>query len=428
MEDLTPLSGRQWISNQANSSIFEDCIKVETIKDDHCQRCGQKVTDKLADKRFYCRRCIGLGRCIEGEYLFRLKGQGNYTVKEPVLTWKGKLTSDQARVSQEILEAFDQRRNHLVHAVTGAGKTEMLFKVLEKCLSQGLRAAIATPRIDVVNELYPRINSAFANTVIGKYHGREYNDVKNDQLVICTTHQLLKFYRTFDLLIIDEVDSFPYAPDPMLHYGAKNAVKELGQGMILYLTATPPDDLLKAVKQKKIGLSLLKRRFHGGKLPVPKEKLFIGPYISKQRINHRLKTEILRVVQSGHPLLLFVPKISEIPIYLALLKKIPELTTCSIEGVHAADKDRIDKVANFRAKKTQILVTTTILERGVTFPHVWVIIVAADDPIYTRASLVQIAGRVGRSKEDPTGLVLYCYHRYTKNIKEAIKEIKRMNR
>ena len=71
--------------------------------------------------------------------------------------------------------------------------------------------------------------------------------------------------------------------------------------------------------------------------------------------------------------------------------------------------------------------TTTILERGVTFPHVQVIVVAADDRIYTTPSLVQIAGRVGRSKDDKEGNVIFCYHRYTKNIRLANQQIRKMN-
>lgn len=97
-------------------------------------------------------------------------------------------------------------------------------------------------------------------------------------------------------------------------------------------------------------------------------------------------------------------------------------------GVWAQDKNRLRKVQMFRDGELQLLVTTTILERGVTFKHVWVIIVQADDQIYTAASLVQIAGRVGRAKDDTTGLVLFCYRKYTKNIREAKKQIEVMNK
>ena len=57
------------------------------------------------------------------------------------------------------------------------------------------------------------------------------------QLTICTTHQLLRFYHAFDLLIVDEVDAFPYAMEPGLHYATQQALKPTG-GLLL-MTATP---------------------------------------------------------------------------------------------------------------------------------------------------------------------------------------------
>ncbi len=54
-------------------------------------------------------------------------------------------------------------------------------------------------------------------------------------LVVATTHQLLKFYHAFDLLIVDEVDAFPYVDNQMLYHAVKNSVKE--NGMRIFLTA-----------------------------------------------------------------------------------------------------------------------------------------------------------------------------------------------
>lgn len=51
-----------------------------------------------------------------------------------------------------------QKKNSLVHAVTGSGKTEMLFDLIAECMKEGKRACIATPRIDVVNELFHVFN------------------------------------------------------------------------------------------------------------------------------------------------------------------------------------------------------------------------------------------------------------------------------
>jgi len=46
---------------------------------------------------------------------------------------------------------------------------------------------------------------------------------------------------------------------------------------------------------------------------------------------------------------------------------------------------------------------------------------------FTKESLIQIAGRVGRKECDNTGEIIYFSDEITKNIKHAIKEIEYMN-
>ncbi|MBU5224822.1 DNA/RNA helicase, partial [Vibrio cholerae] len=64
-----------------------------------------------------------------------------------------------------------------------------------------------------------------------------------------------------------------------------------------------------------------------------------------------------------------------------------------VEAVHAEDPDRKEKVQKMRNKEVDLLVTTTILERGVTFPNVDVAVLGAENRIFTESALVQIAGR-----------------------------------
>ena len=422
---MTELKGRQWISDQNNHNINGETTKVPAMINGICQRCNTKAVSKLPDGRRYCRECIGLGRIAEGDELERNVENSNYPKILTPLSWSGTLTEQQELISKELVNSFKEGRNHLIHAVTGAGKTEMLFKVVEEVLKGGFRIAIATPRIDVVDELFPRFQAAFENVKIGKYHGREHHEVRDEQFVICTTHQLLKFYQAFDLIVIDEVDSFPFYENKMLHFAAENAVKKVG--CTFFLTATPDSKLLRQAKNKTINYSLLKRRLHQGLLPVPKEKYFFKSYISnKGKVHPTLIKQIKKILDMKKPLLIFVPRIKELSTYEKYLSSI--FKTSKIVSVYAGDKDRQAKVASFRRRETDILLTTTILERGVTFKHVQVIVIAADDPIYNTPSLVQIAGRVGRSADDRDGLVLFCYHKYTKSIQEAMKQIRMMNR
>ncbi|QNQ81521.1 DEAD/DEAH box helicase [Lactobacillus sp. PV034] len=409
-----------------NDTIPQQTTKVKAIQNGVCQRCHQVASGILPDKCVYCRQCIGLGRIDSTDNLIRFKeiNKRVYPLsKNSYLTWHGKLTDQQEKVSEKLQLSLRNKRDHLVHAVTGAGKTEMLFKVINAALIQGLRVGLATPRIDVVNELYPRLCEAFKTVSIGKYHGKEFCEPQNEQFIICTTHQLLKFYRSFDLLIIDEVDSFPYVNNPMLLAGARFSVKK--NGVQFYLTATPDPELLEKVRNRKIDYSRLNRRFHGGLLPVPENQFYLRPFIKNKKINYKLLNTINHLLLLHKPILIFIPRISELEDYKNTLAK--ACTKLRIATVYAGDKERQEKVQQFRDSKIDILLTTTILERGVTFPHVQVIVVAADDKIYTTPSLVQIAGRVGRSMDDKSGKVIFCYHRYTKNIRQANRQIREMN-
>ncbi len=42
----------------------------------------------------------------------------------------GELTPYQAEVSEKLLETYQKQKDSLVHAVTGAGKTEMIYKIV----------------------------------------------------------------------------------------------------------------------------------------------------------------------------------------------------------------------------------------------------------------------------------------------------------
>lgn len=421
-EEKESLAGRQWLVDKVDNSIKEGQTAIPAIENGICQRCGSSCWARLPSGFLYCRACVGLGRLDEGKLLVRQAAGSHYPARAG-MTWTGQLQERQEGVSRFLLEKFAAKEDCLVEAVTGAGKTEMIFPLLAEAFSRGCRVAIATPRIDVVNELYPRLVAAFGEVEIGKYHGREEKEAANEQLVICTTHQLLKYYQAFDLLIIDEIDSFPYAGNPQLHFAAGNAVKKTGSRV--FLTATPPEDLLKAARQGKLAIVRLNRRFHGYPLPVPRLDLYVKPFLTKGRLHPKLARRIKMAAKSGHPLLVFLPRIVQMPQYFAAVKRL--LPDLRLATVYAQDPDRLEKVEKFRKGDLDLLLTTTILERGVTFKHVWVIIVAADDEIYSAASLVQIAGRVGRDKQDPDGLVLFCYRRYSRQIRSAVKQIKEMN-
>lgn len=97
----------------------------------------------------------------------------------------------------------------LLWAVTGAGKTEMMFPLLEAVLTAGGKVAVATPRRDVVLELAPRLAAAFPQVCRVVLYGGSEDRLQLGDLTLATTHQLIRFKEAFDLVVIDEVDAFP---------------------------------------------------------------------------------------------------------------------------------------------------------------------------------------------------------------------------
>ncbi len=97
-------------------------------------------------------------------------------------------------------------------------------------------------------------------------------------------------------------------------------------------------------------------------------------------------------------------------------------------GVHASATDRLATVAAFRAGRVAVLVTTSILERGVTIPRCGVIVLAAERAQFPASALVQMAGRAGRAKASPDDPVWYLAGHFTWAIAKALHEIRTMNR
>jgi competence protein ComFA len=99
-----------------------------------------------------------------------------------------------------------------------------------------------------------------------------------------------------------------------------------------------------------------------------------------------------------------------------------------ISSVYAEDPERKKKVEQFRRGELFMLITTTILERGVTVPNIDVAVLGSEHPVFTESALVQIAGRVGRSADYPSGDVCFFHYGKTKAMLDSVHHISEMNR
>lgn len=399
-----------------------------------CNRCGNDK-DRLfasfscfwckSESCVYCRNCIMMGRVSMCTPLLSWTGPEVKWNNDNDLIWQGEFSAGQKVASHRFSEMIGRSGELLIWAVCGAGKTEVLFKGIEIALKLGLRVCIATPRTDVVLELAPRLKATFPDTSIASYYGGAKDRETPAQLVISTTHQLYRFKQAFNVMIVDEVDAFPYSYDKTLQHAVSYAAHS--DAFHLYLTATPSRKMKKAVNLGQLPCVKIPIRFHGFPLPEPK-MIWSGEW--KKRLERgKLPSALLYWVaiqaDSGRRAMIFVPSVSIIEKVTSLIQ---QHVNVPVDYVHAEDSLRKEKVERFRKEGIQILVTTTILERGVTVLYLDVAVFGADHEVFTESALVQMAGRAGRSKDDPNGKVLFFHYGKSLNMLSAIKHIREMNK
>lgn len=323
------------------------------------------------------------------------------------------LTEKQKEVSSAIIENFKNKKNTLVYAVTGAGKTELVFGIISYCLENKLQVGFAIPRKDVVIELYQRLAPVFRNNNVIAVYGGNTQELQGN-LIILTTHQLYRYDHYFDLLILDEIDAFPYKSNNLLLSMFKRSCK----GNYILLSATPSKDYIDEFVSKGGSLLKLMKRFHGSPLPVPKVIICYGifKYIY-------VFIYLRKFLKEKKPVLIFTPTIDE----SETLFRVLNLFVKNGNFVNSTSLNRNKIISDFKKNKYKFLVTTSVLERGVTIDNLQVIIFNADSKIYDDMALVQISGRVGRKAPHPFGDVIYIAGKRNLAIENSIRTIKECN-
>jgi competence protein ComFA len=272
----------------------------------------------------YCRHCIKLGKIQECKPLIHLatSDETPFLNHSSSLRWTGELSLAQEKASNSVIKAVEEKSSLLLWAVCGAGKTEMLFKGTEVAINKGERVLIATPRVDVVKELSPRLRTVFPSIPIASLYGGSKDQYINAQLVIATTHQVMRYFQSFDVVIVDEVDAFPFSYDKSLQYAIQQARKP--QSSLIYLTATPTSQIRKI---PNLEIVYVPRRYHGFSLPVP-TFTWCGNWRTRFK---KLPPVVMKWLQerleAKKPTLLFLPSVD-------VLKEISHLLIIAVELSH----------------------------------------------------------------------------------------------
>lgn len=379
-----------------------------------CKRCGNRDRTLFAydpfHHNYYCRKCIAFGR-INADEDVKIP---HYEVRKITCQYQLQypLTSCQQKAIREIQHYQRAGKDILIYAACGAGKTELVMDSIQRYINAGKKVGFAISRRQVVLEIRERMARAFPMLhVIAVCEG--CHEETDGDLIICTMHQLYRYPNAFDLLIMDEIDAFPYRGNLLLETIAKQACR----GQRLYLSATPDDEMLKQADQGKLSMVELFQRPHGHPLVMP-QIIHALPLVQLLYLIRFLQ----RCRKAQIPVLVFVPTIKSAKQYYHYMRG---FFRCSCLTSQSTDKDAV--IAAFRDKKYDCLFTTTVLERGITIEGIYVAVLNADHAVFNEASLIQIVGRVGRTVRMPGGEAILLCRRITKDIKRCLHAIERMN-
>ena len=213
----------------------------------------------------------------EKEQVGRIKNSFASKEKMPLLS-KYQLLSLKA-----IKNIFKENKNVLLHGVTGSGKTEIYFHLIDEQLKQNKKVLYLLPEIAITTQIIQRLQSYFGKRV-GVYHSRLNISERTELWYSMMDENLHQFdiilgarsavflpFKNLGLIIVDEEHEASYKQfDPSPRYHARDVASKLSQiygAQLLLGSATPSMEMMYLVKEKKIGYVVLDKRYHDVPMP-----------------------------------------------------------------------------------------------------------------------------------------------------------------
>ena len=344
------------------------------------------------------------------------------------------LTDAQRRAAWEIIQDFERETpmNRLLQGDVGSGKTVVAGLAARQAASAGFQSAIMAPteilasqHAETLITLLQPLNVSvglLTGSVKGKARQELYKRIaEGDVDVVVGTHALIqetvKFHR-LGFVAIDEQHRFGVAQRQELLKKSSNMPH------LLAMTATPIPRSLALTVYGELDISILNERPKGRKPILTKlwspnsraqlydlieEQLVVGrqAYVICSLIDDNSENELKSVQEEYKKLRVGPFKHRQIGLLHGKLKP--------------AEKDAV--MSDFSSGKTDILVSTTVVEVGVDVPNATVILIENADR-FGLAQLHQLRGRVGRSDQQS-----YCYLMMSdsKAPSKRLKEIEKSN-
>ncbi len=189
--------------------------------------------------------------------------------------------SDQQQIAfNDIKTQLNTHSVHLLHGITGSGKTQIYVALINQLIQQGQQALYMLPEIALTAQMIRRLKQYFGNQIAiyhSKFNPNErveiWNKVKSGEIKIVLGARSALFlpYKNLSLIIVDEEHDGSYKQqDPAPRYQARDtAIYYANQinAKVILGSATPSVESYYNAASKKYGYTHLTERFNKGALP-----------------------------------------------------------------------------------------------------------------------------------------------------------------
>ncbi len=304
-------------------------------------------------------------------------------------------TPDQLASIEEVKEDMtsDKVMDRLLCGDVGFGKTEVAFRAIYLCVLAGKQAALMCPNTVLCRQHFLSAKARFEQFGVRIAALNRFNTPKENEGVlqglqegtidfVVGTHRLLSSdvkFHDLGLLVLDEEQRFGVEH--------KERIKHLRKDIdCLTMTATPIP--------RTLHMSLSGIRDISTIHTPPSERLPVQTYVVEET-ETLLRDACIRELSRGGQSFILYNKVESIFTFAAGIKRI--LPEAKISVVHGKmDKANMENaVLDFYGGKSDILITTTIIENGVDLPNANTIVVIDSDKLGI-SQLYQLKGRVGR--------------------------------
>ncbi len=232
------------------------------------------------------------------------------------------LIEEQQIAFEQIVSSFHERKNkiHLLHGVTGSGKTEVYLQAIQEVLSEGKEAIVLVPEISLTPQIVGRFKSRFGNDVAvlhsGLSIGEKYDEWRKIQrkevkVVVGARSAIFAPFENIGMIIIDEEHETTYKQDEHPRYHARDIAIWRGEYHhcpIVLGSATPTLESFARASKGVYELNTMSKRVNQGPLPEVeivdmREQLRIG---NRTMFSTALHEKIIDRLEKKEQIILFL--------------------------------------------------------------------------------------------------------------------------